>query len=107
MKDPKAEFEKTMASLTSGKRGLGTAPPDRNSRFVGTCLRALSSLLTEAARMKAVDVLADVLAWQLAVIGTAGGPGGGTAVVGLVECHLRSMANPDLEEGGGPEPRSH
>lgn len=107
MKDPKAEFEKTMASLISGKRGLGTAPPDRNSRFVGTCLRALSSLFTEADRMKAVDVLADVLAWQLAVIGTASGPRGGACVVGLLEWHLGRMANPGHEEGGGPEPSSH
>lgn len=107
MKDPKAEFEKTMASLISGKRGLGTAPPDRNSRFVGTCLRALSSLFTEAARTKAVDVLADVLAWQLAVIGTAGGPGGAAGVVGLLEWHLGHMADTGFEEGANPEPRSH
>lgn len=107
MKDPKAEFEKTMASLIKGKRGLATAPPDETSRFVGTCLHALGPLFTEAARMKAVDVLADVLAWQLAVIGTAGGPAGAASVAGLLEWHLGHMADTGYEESGSPEPRSH
>lgn len=107
MKDPKAEFEKTMASLIKGKRGLGTAPPDETSRFVGTCLRALGPLFTEAARTKSVDVLADVLAWQLAVIGTASGPAGAASVVGLLEWHLGHMADTGFEEGESAEPGPH
>lgn len=112
MKDHEAEFEKAIASLVQGKRGLGTAPPDEASRFVGACLQTLGRLLSEAFRKKALDRFADVLAWQLAVIGIASGPGGAAGVVGLLEWHLRHMADTGAGEGGqepegSPEARPH
>jgi len=100
MKDPKADFEKAMASLAEGKRGLGAAPPDNTSRFVGKCLLALGPLFHEAVRMKAVPAFGDVLAWQLAMIGTQGGPSAVASVVGLLDWHLGQMTAEAIDEGG-------
>lgn len=92
MRDPKAEFEETVASLFNGKRGSGNALPDEASRFVGSCLLTLGNLLAEAIAKDAVDRFADVLAWQLSIIGTESGPRGAAGVRGLLDWHLKHMA---------------
>jgi len=112
MDDPRAAFEKAMASLIEGKRGLGGAPADARSALVGACLLALERMLSEAIRVKAVDAFVDVLAWQLAVMGTQGGPAAIADVVGRLEWHLGHLADADFGEGGkeqagSPDPRSH
>ncbi len=112
MDDPKATFEKAMASLIEGKRGLGSAPADARSALVGACLLALERMLSEAIRVKSVDAFVDVLAWQLAVMGTQGGPAAIADVVGRLEWHLGHMAEMGFNEGGeepngSPEPRPH
>jgi hypothetical protein len=112
MEDPKTTFEKAMASLIEGKRGLGGAPADARSALVGACLLALERMLSEAIRVKSVDAFVDVLAWQLAVMGTQGGPAAIADVVGRLEGHLGRLAAWDAEEGGqepdgNPEPRTH
>lgn len=112
MDDPKTAFEKTMASLIEGKRGLGGAPADARSKLVGACLLDLERMLSEAIRVNAVDAFVDVLAWQLAVMGTQGGPGAVADVVGRLEGHLGRLGAWGPEEdgqepGGSPEPRMH
>lgn len=112
MDDPKTAFERAMASLIEGKRGLGNAPADARSALVGACLLALERMLSEAIRVKAVDAFVDVLAWQLAVMGTQGGPAAIADVVGRLEWHLGNLADVDFEEGGpeqagSPDPRPH
>ncbi|PWB61663.1 MAG: hypothetical protein C3F16_08055, partial [Betaproteobacteria bacterium] len=71
-----------MASLVEGKRGLGREPADARSRFVGACLLTLEQMLSEAIRAKVVDSYVDVLAFELAVLGTEAGPPGIADVVG-------------------------
>lgn len=112
MEDPKTRFEKAMASLIEGKRGLGGEPADARSRMVGACLLALEHMLSEAIRVKAVDAFVDVLAWQLAVMGTQGGPAAVADVVGRLEGHLGRLGAWGPEEGGqepaeSPQSRPH
>lgn len=112
MDDPKSRFRKAMASLMEGKRGLGREPADARSRFVGACLLTFEQMLSDAIRAKVVDAYVDVLAWELAVLGTGAGPAGIADVVGRLELHLGHLADVEAEEAGleredGTEPRTH
>jgi hypothetical protein len=111
MDDPKSRFRKAMASLMEGKRGLGREPADARSRFVGACLLTFEQMLSDAIRAKVVDAYVDVLAWELAVLGTGAGPAGIADVVGRLEWHLGHLAGEDTEgadrerdDGTGPRP---
>jgi hypothetical protein len=112
MDDPESRFRKAMASLMEGKRGLGRKPADARSRFVGACLLTFEHMLSDAIRAKVVDAYVDVLAWELAVLGTVAGPAGTADVVGRLEWHLDHLAGVDAERtgqerGDGTEPRPH
>ena len=112
MDDPRIQYEKAIADLFGGKRGPGGTPSDARSAFVGDCLPALELMFSEAIRLQAVDAFVDVLAWHLAVIGTAGGPNSIASVVGLLEWHLGRMAEGDSgkagrDPAGNPGPQSH
>ena len=112
MDDPKSRFKEAMASLIDGKRGLGREPADARSRFVGACLLTFEQMLSEAIRAKVVDAWVDVLAWELAVLGTGAGPAGIADVVGRLEWHLGHLAGMDpegaaQERDDGTEPRTH
>lgn len=97
MDDPKSRFKDAMASLIEGKRGLGREPADARSRFVGACLLTFEQLLSDAIRAKVVEAYVDVLAWELAVLGTEAGPAGIADVVGRLERHLGHLAGIDPE----------
>ncbi|MCW5593081.1 MAG: hypothetical protein KIS74_13355 [Burkholderiales bacterium] len=112
MDDPKSRFKEAMASLIEGKRGLGREPADARSRFVGACLLTFEQMLSEAIRAKVVDSYVDVLAWELAVLGTGAGPAGIADVVARLEWHLGRLTGMDPEEAAqerdeGTEPRRH
>lgn len=112
MDDPKSRFRKAMASLMEGKRGLGREPADARSRFVGACLLTFEQMLSDAIRAKVVDAYVDVLAWELAVLGTGAGPAGIADVVGRLEWHLGHLAGEGAEgaceeRADGAEPRHH
>jgi len=98
MDDPKSRFKDAMASLIEGKRGLGREPADARSRFVGACLLTFEQLLSDAIRAKVVEAYVDVLAWELAVLGTEAGPAGIADVVARLERHLGFLAGMDPEE---------
>jgi hypothetical protein len=69
-------------------------------------------MLSEAIRAKVVDAYVDVLAWELAVLGTGAGPAGIADVVARLERHLGHLADLGPEGAGRErddetEPRPH
>lgn len=62
--------------------------------------------MSDAIRAKVVDAYVDVLAWELAVLGTGAGPAGIADVVGRLEWHLGHLAGVDPGGGSGARRRN-
>lgn len=107
MDDSRAAFERTMASLVEGERGLGDSPPDERSALVGACLLCLERFQAAAAHARIMETFVDVLIFQVAMMAYRAGPGAIADVRSRLEWHLADQAVAAREFAEREEPHAH